>query len=504
MNAAINSSLNSDHPTLDDKIDRLELIKLKAAQIAHCTPPHCFGIHGDWGAGKTSFLRQLRYHLDGQEEGCEKSERNNAPEKAKYGNQVITMWFDAWRYQHEASPVIALLHEMRRQFTTYAKFKKKAAKLTGVTVRSLLNSFNDITKQLGLETFGVNANKIQQTGEQWEKQHLETRLGTDTVQYFLQQAISQLIKSLGNKGCSRLVIFIDDLDRCSSSAAYRLLEGLKIYLDIDNCVFVIGMNQKIVVDAIAKEINTKSSGDEQSVNTIYAEAYLEKLCSNIERLPPPKAPCKLFNQWLEQCHKNTQNNLNNDIFIEFTDALQNEHGFLDCLPPNPRKIKALANQVFQWLELVCHQQHKNIDPILKYRILMLIAYVYQFHSELFQRWQHTPEFFDQLDKWAQCEFKTDDDKDTPSYFSALELPFAKDNDEHPVEDNAQPSQVSEPTPIYGDGETESNTKRFTSRFPDPYAVNVFWAQPLLTDQKLKLSNVTAIMQAITHGKSANT
>lgn len=148
------------------------------------------------------------------------------------------------------APVIALLHEIRRQFSAWDKLKNKGRKLGTITGRSILSSLGDITKLLKTQAIPADAKDIQKIGELWEKQNLETRLGVDTIQDFLQEAIETLI---GKK--KKLIIIIDDLDRCSSTAAYRLLEGLKIYLNLNNCVFVIGMNQKIVVDAQLQQEN---------------------------------------------------------------------------------------------------------------------------------------------------------------------------------------------------------------------------------------------------------
>ena len=46
----------NDEPTLADRLGRYAVVKRIGDAIATCDPPLVLGIHGDWGAGKTSFL----------------------------------------------------------------------------------------------------------------------------------------------------------------------------------------------------------------------------------------------------------------------------------------------------------------------------------------------------------------------------------------------------------------------------------------------------------------
>ena len=57
---------HNDEPCLVDRLDRGSLVHEVGEAVASCTPPQVFGIHGDWGLGKTSFLHQLHFYLAGE------------------------------------------------------------------------------------------------------------------------------------------------------------------------------------------------------------------------------------------------------------------------------------------------------------------------------------------------------------------------------------------------------------------------------------------------------
>lgn len=464
--------MHSDHPTLNDRLDREKALKELAVQITGCAAPQTFGVHGDWGAGKTSFLRQLRFHLDGCADGCN-DQAQGSLEKAKFKENVVTIWFDAWRYQHEPAPVIALLQEIRRQFGVLAKVKGGAAKYAEITFRSVLNSLDDVAKLLSLEAAPISTKRIEEAGEKWEKENLASRLGIDTIQEFLEKAVESLLQAKNQKNNkNRIVVFIDDLDRCSAESAYRLLEGLKVYLNLKNCVFVIGMNQQLIVDAIAscmpKELVHSESKLKESAFRIRAEAYLEKVCSYIHRLNPPVTTRGILCQWIENA--NFKKNIEK--------ALTNSNGKeIRCFPPNARRIKALANLLNRWLTL-CRHSSIDFSNNQNTQALIVIAYVYQFHSEIFQRWQFTPSFLKHMTDWIN----TGESK--ANYFSVLQLPEASIS-----------SGESTPIPQY----------TFTSSFPNPYATDMFWISPLIREANLTEQIVEPLMTVISqNGNSALT
>ena len=57
--------MHNDEPALLDTLERGSLIEEVGKAIAGCEPPQVFGVHGDWGLGKTSFLHQVQWYLTG-------------------------------------------------------------------------------------------------------------------------------------------------------------------------------------------------------------------------------------------------------------------------------------------------------------------------------------------------------------------------------------------------------------------------------------------------------
>ena len=245
-------------PTLLDSLNRGSLIKEVSEAIAHCTPPQVFGVHGDWGLGKTSFLHQVQLYLTDDCPQQSKEARNQAKkEAAEHGiatglhrSTIRAVWFDAWRYQNEDAPVVALLQEMRMQLSLPRKVANSVSRKAEIAMRGALLSMDELTKKIGFQY-----SKFRQANREWKSETFGVELPSYTLREHLRQAIGQLLpRRKGSSSPPRLAVFIDDVDRCDPEAAYRLLEGLKIYLTLDNCVFVLGMNQKAVENAITSRM----------------------------------------------------------------------------------------------------------------------------------------------------------------------------------------------------------------------------------------------------------
>ena len=450
--------MHNDEPTLLDALDRGSLIKEVGEAIANCTPPQVFGIHGDWGLGKTSFLHQVQWYLTAEcpqhsEREIEEAARDRDP-VGTHKDTVRTVWFDAWRYQHEEVPVVALLQEIRTQLSWGHQVAATAIRGAQTVVRGALLSMEGLTKQIGFQY-----SKFRDANREWDVRNLAVSLPSHTLREHLRETIGRLLSPQNDDNRERrLAIFIDDVDRCEPEVAYRLLEGLKIYLTLDNCVFVLGMNQKAVEQAIGRQMG---GGPDKNQVKSRAAAYMEKLCQNVWQLPAIRNPSEVL-------HGLLKDTVRQDRIRELIKQAVEE---TPCLPPNPRRLKGLANLIGRLAERFPKElQYKsNRAAVIAATILVIVAYIYQFHTDLFIRWEAESDLYNKI--YDRCQGNN------------LEINLL--------------DQLVLPKRIVTSDDVSTPSSDIESTYPDPTGTNIFWIQPLIL--KLGSEVTSANFERYLHG-----
>ena len=386
-----------------------------ASQILTCRPPYAICVQGKWGSGKTSLMRYAMARLGGEplttvlETSNEKTselpsdlevqwaERGKDAEvflrkqlKAQFLTpprdlnariQVVPIWFNPWQHQDAPIPVVALLHELRQQFSFLLKFSDKALKLSQVAVESGLSMINKMIDSLsalqGGPKLGLDTSRIRQIGEAYEQRRFETIHDAQRINLLFREAVGRLLRREkdddsfpdGKDGSPvalrRLVIFIDDLDRCAESQTVRLLEAIKLYLQTPHCVFVFGMDASAARRAVRAELR---QGDE------VAREYLEKLFQTTLHVPLPVGRESFVASQLKK------------LRLGETDDERKAWAkdIVALVEPNPRKMKNFLNSL-----AACWQVTPPKDPE-GYQPFLLAAYLRAYHPDVFRLVSYAP------------------------------------------------------------------------------------------------------------------
>lgn len=88
---------------------------------------------------------------------------------------------------------------------------------------------------------------------------------------------------------TRLVVFIDELDRCAPETVVNVLTTLWTFFDVDSCVFVVAADQQVLEEALTRASQQATPLD--AINPYYTagSAYLDKVFQLQMSLPPLKA-----------------------------------------------------------------------------------------------------------------------------------------------------------------------------------------------------------------------
>ena len=84
----------------------------------------------------------------------------------------------------------------------------------------------------------------------------------------------------------RLVIFVDELDRCSAGEVVTTLDTIRTFLGVEGCVFVVAADQQVLEEALTRSARQETPADEANPYYSTGAAYLDKVFQYQLSLPP--------------------------------------------------------------------------------------------------------------------------------------------------------------------------------------------------------------------------
>ncbi len=243
------------------------------------------GIHGDWGAGKSSVLKMV-------ESGLRDDKR------------VASLWFNGWTFQgfDDAKTVLieVIVSELIRQRSTYGKVKEVGHKLlkrvnvmklarygvglavslkTGVPphiVTGALGGLHDLAAYVQSISAGDIKGKIDEAASLLKPAEEESI--PEEIHHFREE----FAKLLDEAKIDQLVVLIDDLDRCLPPTAIDTLEAIRLFLFVPKTAFIIGADEGMIEYAVRQHFPNLPLA---SGPLPYARNYLEKLIQIPFRIP---------------------------------------------------------------------------------------------------------------------------------------------------------------------------------------------------------------------------
>lgn len=234
---------------LENKIDRNGELYYFVKMLNGISGGNAIAINGDWGCGKTFFVKQAKMIIDSfninNDYGSLSEDNLQAikAEFAKYASQngqkmitpMATVYYDAWEHDDENDPLMSLVYSIVTRFNTNLQtdtldFVKKIALDSVPLIDSLIQDMTGISIKEEL-TLLKNAIESQEDFLKKAKERAKVK-----------QQIRELLSDILYADEIKLVIFVDELDRCNPRYAIKLLERVKHYFNHENVTFVFSCN----------------------------------------------------------------------------------------------------------------------------------------------------------------------------------------------------------------------------------------------------------------------
>lgn len=281
-------------------------------------------INNSWGGGKTFFVKQVKMLIDVYNEHIktdfsehEVSTIKNCVKRYDDKNHEfqpqVCVYYDAWANDNDDDPILSLVYEIIQSAQSDFSFAK------GTSIIEVASSIIDYFT-------GRSSTEIKKA------LHSENALDKIKSRKDMFSIVEDFLESLLPEHGNRLVVFIDELDRCKPDFAVQLLERIKHYFTNNRITFVFTINATAL---------------QHTIKRFYGEGfdatrYLDRFFDIVMPLPP----------------------LNNEKFLNSIGVYKNKELY------NPQ-----ANHVYDLLrrDVIKHYNFQMREIIRYYKATSIVA-----------------------------------------------------------------------------------------------------------------------------------
>lgn len=241
--------------------------------------PSSIGVYGDWGSGKSSLMEMTLSELS-------------------INKDYLCLKFNGWLFEGYEDAKTALigtiLDEINKEKKLTAKAKEVIERLyknvdffklasKGVKygldflITGGIGTIADITLQ---SVVGKVKEKTSNVSEDDIKEAIGSAFSSNEIRTNLKSFQKDFAELLAKTKIKRLVVFIDELDRCNPDTILETLEAIRLFLFAEGTSFIIGADERQVMYAVRKKF-PEIKGNKIDIG----KEYLEKIIQYPVKIP---------------------------------------------------------------------------------------------------------------------------------------------------------------------------------------------------------------------------
>jgi chaperonin GroEL len=290
--------------------------------------PLAIALDGRWGTGKTSVMRMVESQARLAGFPC--------------------IWLNAWSLEGTENLLAAVGAEIQREARRLDKDSGSVTDSVRSTLRSASRALSWFTSA-GAQLAELLADRVKD-----RESELAELASVVTANRSFEELVHILLRSpsSGKDVSSRLIVFIDDLDRALPDQIANTLRTLKLVLESPRCVFILAMDMAVVARAIEQHYSSAAAArdvrgleaaaayepeHDEDVGRSFGFSYLEKLVQI--RVEIPRLTPRVAREFLEDQQFNPQ-------IIEIVRWAPPEE------TTNPRRLKQYLNWLTMNLQFI--------------------------------------------------------------------------------------------------------------------------------------------------------